>query len=69
MEISLKEEYGIEENQIYFLAFRTFSGIEDYVTGEILNFHPTQLVFKSEKGIYIIRPREIRELRPIHNKK
>lgn len=64
----LEKEYGIKENQSYNVLFK----LEDtrmttQVKGIILNFCPSQLVLKSDKGLYIIHPRNIIEMRPIPN--
>lgn len=62
----LEKEFGIKENQNYSVLFK----LEDtrmttQVKGIILNFCPSQLVLKSDKGLYIIHPRNIIEMRPI----
>lgn len=64
----LEKEFGIKENQNYSVLFK----LEDIrevtkVKGIILNFHPSQMVLKSNKGLYIIHPKNIVEMRPIPN--
>lgn len=63
----LEEEYGIKENQQYSVTFK----LEDTkfttkVKGVVLNFCSGQLVLKSDKGLYIIHPRNIVEMMPIN---
>lgn len=67
----LEEEYGIKENERdYSIWFKLeYSGDVIQVKGEILNFCPSQIVIKSDKGLYIIKPRNVVEMRPIKLKR
>lgn len=67
----LEKEYGIKENERYYSVIFELDGrCHDtmQVKGEVLNFHPAQLVLKSNKGLYIIKPRNIIEMLPIKSK-
>lgn len=63
----LQNEYGIKENERYYSVSFRLEEIHNVIQikGEILNFCPTQLVLKSNKGLYIIHPKNIVEMRPI----
>lgn len=64
----LEKEFGIKQKEqdynILFKLEESRNTIE--VKGEILNFCSSQLVLKSTKGLYIIHPRNIIEMRPIN---
>lgn len=66
----LEKEYGIKENERHYSVIFELEGCHDtiQVKGEVLNFHPGQLVLKSDKGLYIVKPRKIIEMRPISDK-
>lgn len=65
----LEKEYGIKKDEKdYSIVFKSelyqFNSTIQ-VKGEILNFCPSQIVLKSNKGLYIIHPRNIIEMQPI----
>lgn len=64
---TLEDLYGIKDRDSYIIFFKSekYEGSMIEVKGEILNFHPTQVVLKGEKGLYIISPKNIIEMRPI----
>lgn len=66
----LEKEYGIKENEKYYSILFKLEEVKDTINikGKILNFCPSQVVIKTQKGLYIIKPRNIIEMRPIKTK-
>lgn len=66
----LEENFGIKKNARYIVHFTIKNGrLEDWCTkaisGKILNFCPSQLIIKSNDGLYIIEPCNITQMYPI----
>lgn len=64
----LEREYGIKEENYYSICFKSDAYGEIYVKGKILNFSSSQMVFKSDKGLFIIKPRNVIEMIPLKTK-
>lgn len=67
---TLEDLFGIKNNQQYVIVFKheIRNGAKNTVKGEILNFCPSQIIVKSEKGLYILQPMNILEMTPYEEK-
>lgn len=62
---TLEDMFGIKEGDCYCIIYKSeIFGYDVKVEGEILNFHPSQIVMKAKSGLFIIRPRDVKEMRP-----
>jgi len=62
------DEFGIKDKQQYLINFIAINRMNLTIRGQILNFDANQFTIKSKEGLYIIKRKNIIELRPLKNK-